>query len=123
MQETFLFQKDQVYQLQNQQKKILNEKLKQQSKKEEIEISNANKIAESLPKLNIVLKAKVAEGGIKLFGSIKTSQFVNTVDALGHKIDSKFVKLPKIKELGEYNAEVRLHRAVSINVPFKVIAE
>lgn len=104
-------------------KKTLNEKLKQQSKKEEIEISNANKIAESLPKLNIVLKAKVAEGGIKLFGSIKTSQFVNTVDALGHKIDSKFVKLPKIKELGEYNAEVRLHRAVSINVPFKVIAE
>ena len=102
--------------------KVLNENLKQQAKKEETEITVANKVAEELPKLNITIKAKVAEGGTKLFGSIKVSQFVEAVEALGQKVDSKFVKLPKIKELGDYEAEVRLHRSVSITMPFKVIA-
>tara|TARA_B100001540_G_C15646787_1_gene569208 strand:+ start:399 stop:842 length:444 start_codon:yes stop_codon:yes gene_type:complete len=103
--------------------KVLNENLRQQAKKEETEINAANKIAEALPKLDIVIKAQVAEGGTKLFGSIKVSQFTEAVDALGHKVDSKFVKLPKVKELGTYDAEVRLHRSVSITIPFKVIAK
>ena len=92
-------------------------------KKEETEIAEANKIAEALPKLEIVLKGKVAEGGTKLFGSIKTEQFTEIVAGLGHNVNAKFVKLPKIKDLGTYDAEVRLHRTVSVSVPFKVIAE
>jgi large subunit ribosomal protein L9 len=103
-------------------KKILAEKLKQQTRKEEVEIATANKTAEALPKLDIVLKVKVAEGGSKLFGSVKTSQFTDATAALGVKINGKFVKIPKIKELGTYNAEVRLHRAISVTIPFKVIA-
>ena len=103
--------------------KILEENLRQQDKKDATEIADATKIAEALPTLEVIIKAKVAEGGTKLFGSIKVSQFVDTLAALGHKIDSKFVKLTSIKELGEYEAEIRLHRMVSATVPFKVIAE
>ena len=103
--------------------KVLNENLKQQAKKEETEITKANKIAEALPKLEIILKGKVADGGTKLFGSIKTSQFTDALQALGHTIDASFVKLPKVKELGKYEAEVRLHRMVSVNVAYSVIAE
>ena len=103
-------------------KKVLAENLKQQVKKEETEITTANKTAEALPELDIVLKAKVAEGGDKLFGSIKTSQFTEAIAALGIEINSKFVKLPKIKKLGTYDAEIRLHRTKSVNVSFKVIS-
>lgn len=103
--------------------KVLNENLKQQAKKEETEITKANKIAEALPKLEIILKGKVADGGTKLFGSIKTAQFTDALQALGHTIDASFVKLPKVKELGKYEAEVRLHRMVSVNVAYTVIAE
>ena len=103
--------------------KVLNENLKQQAKKEETEITAATKIAEALPKLEIVLKGRVADGGSKLFGSIKTAQFTDAVAGLGQTIDAKFVKLPKVKELGTFDAEVRLHRTVSVSVPFKVIAE
>jgi len=103
--------------------KVLNENLKQQAKKEETEITNATKIAEALPKLEIILKGKVADGGTKLFGSIKTAQFTDALQALGHTIDASFVKLPKVKELGKYEAEVRLHRMVSVNVAYSVIAE
>ena len=103
--------------------KVLNENLKQQAKKEETEIAEANKIAEALPKLEIIIKAKVAEGGTKLFGSIKTSQFTDALAALGHSIDSSFIKLPKVKELGKYEAEIRLHRMVSANVSYSVVSE
>jgi large subunit ribosomal protein L9 len=103
--------------------KVLNENLKQQAKKDEAEITKANKIAEALPKLEIILKGKVADGGTKLFGSIKTSQFTDALKALGHIVDTSFVKLPKVKELGKYEAEVRLHRMVSVNVSYSVIAE
>ena len=102
--------------------KVLNENLKQQSQKEEEEIEVATKTAAALPTLTINLIAKVAEGGTKLFGSIKTSQFTDALAALGHTIDASFVKLPKVKDLGTFDAEVRLHRTISVNVSFNVIA-
>jgi len=103
--------------------KILEENLRQQNKKEETEIAKADEIVEALHDLEVTIKAKVAEGGTKLFGSIKVSQFVDALAALGHEVDQKFVKLTSIKELGEYEAEVRLHRTVKTTVSFKVVAE
>ena len=102
--------------------KVLNENLKQQSQKEEEEIEVATQTAAALPTLTINLIAKVAEGGTKLFGSIKTSQFTDALAALGHTIDASFVKLPKVKDLGTFDAEIRLHRTISVNVSFNVIA-
>jgi len=104
-------------------RKILKEKLKQQEQKESKDIEAANAIAEAIKKTEVVIKAKVAEGGVKLFGSIKTGQFVDALAALGHTVDSKFIKLTSIKEIGKYDAEIRLHRSVSLIVPFNVIAE
>jgi len=98
--------------------KVLNENLRQQEQKDSKLIAQLNKTAEALPTLDIQIKAKVAEGGTKIFGSIKSSQFTDALSALGHDIDKRFVKLSTIKELGNYEAEVRLHRSVMINVPF-----
>jgi|TARA_B110000914_G_scaffold217761_1_gene224265 large subunit ribosomal protein L9 len=103
--------------------KVLNENLRQQEQKDSKLIAQLNKTAEALPTLDIQIKAKVAEGGTKIFGSIKSSQFTDALSALGHDIDKRFVKLSTIKELGNYEAEVRLHRSVMINVPFSVVAE
>jgi len=103
--------------------KILEEKLKQQSGKEEKIIADANNIAKVISNLEIVVKAKVAEGGNKLFGSITTIQFADSLAALGHEIDKRFIKLTTIKEIGKYEAEVRLHRNVSVTIPFEVVAE
>ena len=103
--------------------KNLNEKLKQQTKKESKVIESANKIAEILPTLELKIKAKVSEDGKKLFGSITNTQLVNALENLGHKIDRKFVKFNSIKEIGKYEAEVRLHRQVSVSVPFEVVSE
>ena len=59
--------------------KVLEEKLRQQKNKEVSEVESANKLKEQIEKAEIIIKAKVAEGGTKLFGSIKTSQFVEAL--------------------------------------------
>ena len=103
--------------------KVLEEKLRQQSEKEEKEVADANSIAEVISNLDIKVKAKVAEDGQKLFGSVTTIQFTDAFALMGHEIDKRFVKLSTIKEVGKYEAEVRLHRNVSVTIPFEVIAE
>ena len=103
--------------------KVLEEKLRQQSGKEEKVVADANNIAEVISNLDKKVKAKVAEDGQKLFGSVTTVQFTDALETMGHEIDKRFVKLSTIKEIGKYEAEVRLHRNVSITIPFEVIAE
>ena len=103
--------------------KVLEEKLRQQSGKEEKEVADANNIAEVISNLDIKVKAKVAEDGQKLFGSVTTIQFTDALASMGHEIDKRFVKLSTIKEVGKYEADVRLHRNVSVTIPFEVIAE
>ena len=103
--------------------KVLEEKLKQQSNKEEKVIADANSIAEVISNLEIKIKVKVAEDKRKLFGSVTTVQFTDELASMGHEIDKRFVKLSAIKEVGKYEAEVRLHRNVRVTIPFEVIAE
>tara|TARA_B100001989_G_C24362757_1_gene375365 strand:- start:189 stop:632 length:444 start_codon:yes stop_codon:yes gene_type:complete len=104
-------------------KKILAENLRQQAKKEDAEVEAANKLAEEIKNTEIIIKVKVAEDKIKLFGSVKVSQLTDALSSLGHNVNSKFIKLSSIKEVGDYTADIRLHRNVSITLPFKVIAE
>ena len=100
--------------------KVLEEKLRQQSNKEEKVISDANATAEDLKGFDIKIKAKVA-GGTKLFGKITIAQFMSAIE--GVELDKNFVNLPSVKETGKYEAIIRLHRSVSVIIPFEVIAE
>ena len=76
--------------------KILKEKLSQQSKKEEENITKAKQIAEKLKELNLKIKAKVSSGN-KLFGSIKLSQLISELEKNDQHIDKRFIKIPTIK--------------------------
>ena len=104
-------------------KKILAENLRQQSQKEDAEVEAANKLAEEIKNTEVTIKVKVAEDKVKLFGSVKVSQLTDALSSLGHDVNSKFIKLTSIKEVGDYTADIRLHRNVSITLPFKVVAE
>ena len=104
-------------------RKILAENLSQQTKKEYAEVEAANKLAEEIKNSEVTIKVKVAEDKVKLFGSVKVSQLTDALSSLGHNVNSKFIKLTSIKEVGDYTADIRLHRNVSITLPFKVVAE
>ena len=104
-------------------RKVLEENLRQQARKEDAKVEAANKLAEAIKKSEVIIKVKVAEDKVKLFGSVKVSQLTDVLSSLGHNVDSKFIKLTSIKEVGDYTADIRLHRNVSVTLPFKVIAE
>jgi len=105
-------------------KKVLAEVVKQRAFKDEKIIKEAQGIADAITKLEIKILAKVGTGD-KLFGSISNADVANAIGKAGSEIDKKFITIPGglIKRIGKYNAKVRLHREVIIELPFDVIAE
>ena len=106
-------------------KKILTENLKQQAVKDKKIVDDANKIAKKINALEIKIKSKVGEGK-KLFGSVNNSNVQNELKENGVEIDKKTIMITGssvIKQLGKYNAVIRLHRDVVFDLPFEVVAE
>ncbi len=106
-------------------KKILTENLKQQAVKDKKIVDDANKIAKKINALEIKIKSKVGEGK-KLFGSVNNSNVQNELKENGVDIDKKSIMITGsslIKQLGKYNAVIRLHRDVVFDLPFEVVAE
>lgn len=100
--------------------KVLEEKLRQQAKKDEKAIADANSTAEILKGLDIKIKAKISSG-VKLFGKVTLAQFMSAIE--GVEINKSFVNIPSVKEIGKYEATIRLHRKVMVTIPFEVISE
>ena len=105
-------------------KKVLAENLKQQAVKDKKIIEDANKIAKKIKALDVKIKSKVGEGN-KLFGSVNNINVQNELKDQGIDIDKKLIMISGnlIKQLGRYNAVIRLHRDVIFDLPFEVVAE
>ena len=105
-------------------KKVLAENLKQRAYKEESIIKDANKIAEALKGLELKITAKTGEGD-KLFGSISNANLAEALAAEGHELEKKFITIAGglIKRLGKYDAKIRMHRDVVVDLSFEVIEE
>ncbi|MDG2173743.1 MAG: 50S ribosomal protein L9 [Flavobacteriaceae bacterium] len=105
-------------------KKILTENLKQQAVKNKKLVDDVNKIAKKIKALDIKIKSKVGEGK-KLFGSVNNINVQNELKEKGVEIDKKSIMITGnlIKQLGKYSAVVRLHRDVTFDLPFEVVAE
>jgi len=105
-------------------KKVLAETLKQRAFKEAKIIKEAETAAKAIQELEIKIPAKVGTGD-KLFGSVSNANVADAITNAGIEIDKKFITVlgGLVKRLGTYNAKIRLHRAVVIDLPFDVIAE
>lgn len=102
-------------------KKVLAENLKQRAHKEAKVVADAKALAETLKGLEIKLTAKA--GGEKLFGSITNIDIAEALEKSGNAIDRKFITSGVVKRLGKYNATVRLHRDVIVELPYEIVAE
>lgn len=105
-------------------KKVLAENLKQRAFKEAKIVEDATKLAETIKGLEIKIASKVGSGD-KLFGSVNNINVAEAIAKSGTEVDKKFIKVVggSVKRLGKYNASVRLHRDVIIDITFEVIAE
>ncbi|KAF2508769.1 MULTISPECIES: 50S ribosomal protein L9 [Flavobacterium] len=102
-------------------KKVLAENLKQRAHKEAKIVADAKALAETLKALEIKLSAKA--GGEKLFGSITNIDIAEALEKSGNAIDRKFITSGVVKRLGKYNATVRLHRDVIVELAYEIVAE
>jgi len=102
-------------------KKVLAEKIKQRAFKEKHVVEEAQKLAEQLKALQIKIPAKVGAGD-KLFGSINNQNLAEVLAKEGFEIDKKFINVigGNVKRIGKYNAKIRLHREVIVDLEFEV---
>ena len=103
-------------------KKVLAEKIKQQSHKEAKMVADAQAVADKLAGVAVAIIVKAAEGG-KIFGSVTSAQVADAIEAKGFSIDKRNVKVDTIKEIGEYKATVKIYKDIKAEVAVSVSAE
>jgi len=105
-------------------RKELAEIKKQQSFKEDKLRKEATANAEKLNAVSLKVGAKAGENG-KIFGSVSNIQVAEALKAAGFDVERKNIEISEdaIKQLGTYNAKVRLFKEITANVSFEVIAE
>ena len=104
-------------------KKMLAEELKQRVHKLEKIKKDAEELAAKLEGVSLKIATKVSSTGT-IFGSVGNIQIAEELAKLGHNIDRKIIVVKDVvKEVGNYKAIVKLHKEVSVEIPFEVVAE
>lgn len=104
-------------------KKMLAEELKQRAHKLEKIKKDAEEVAAKLAGVSLKIATKVSSTGT-IFGSVGSIQIADELAKLGHNIDRKLIVVKEtVKEVGNYTAVVKLHKEVSVEIPFEVVAE
>ena len=97
-------------------KKILEENLKQTTKKQEELLKNANDLAKKIGDLSLEIKMKSGEED-KLFGSVTTTQISKLLSEKGYEIDKRNISLNnKINSVGEYDVSLKIHKDVTHDI-------
>ena len=103
-------------------KKVLAENLRQRAHKLAQIKADAEAVAQKLQGVSLTIAVKVSETGT-VFGSVTAAQIADELAKLGHEVDRKVISVEAAKEVGEYNATIRLHKEVIVKVPYNVVAE
>ena len=103
-------------------KKVLAENIKQQAHKEAKIRQEAEAKAAKISAIELTIAAKVS-GGAKIFGSVTAAQIAEAIAAKGVEVEKKNVNVPAIKELGSYEASVKVYRDIKGTVKVTVVAE
>lgn len=106
-------------------RKVLAENLRQQAYKLEKIKKDAEGVAAVLEGLTLRIPTKAGETG-KIYGSVNNVQIANAIkEAKGIEIDRKQIMLDEntIKETGNHNVKIRLHKDVMVEIALEVFAE
>lgn len=104
-------------------KKMLAEDNKQRAHKLEKIKNDALELAEKLKDVSLTIGAKASTNG-KIFGAVNNIQIADALEKAGFTVDRKIISIKEsVKELGSYKAVAKLHKEVSVEIPFEVVAE
>lgn len=103
--------------------KVLAENQRQRAHKLAKIKADAEALAASLAGVSLTIGAKTSSTGT-IFGSVNAIQIAEALEKLGFNIDRKVISVKEtIKEVGNYNATLRLHKDVTVDIPFEVVSE
>ena len=104
-------------------RKVLAENLKQRAHKLAKIKADAEELAAKLAPVALTIATKVSATGT-IFGAVNNIQIAEALAKLGYEIDRKTIVVKEtVKEVGSYTATVKLHKEVSVEIPFEVVAE
>ena len=104
-------------------RKVLAENLKQRAHKLAKIKADAEELAAKLAPVALTIATKVSSTGT-IFGAVGNIQIADALAKLGFEIDRKTIVVKDtVKEVGSYTATVKLHKEVSVEIPFEVVAE
>ena len=87
------------------------------------EKSDAEQVSAMLAKTTLTFARKAGETGV-LFGSVTSLDVAEALEKKGFHIDRRKVHLEEpIKQLGEFQVPVRLHKEVTVPVQVQVVPE
>ena len=103
--------------------KMMAENIKQAAHKAEKIKADAEAIANGIGEMSLEIKAKAGDSG-KIFGAVTTLQISDALKAKGFDVDRKKISFKgEVKMIGDYVAEIDLHKEVKKDVAFSVVAE
>lgn len=104
--------------------KVHEENMKQRAHKEEKIRNDALELSEKLKDVSLTIGAKTSSTG-KIFGSVNTIQIADELLKKGFEVDRKKISIKEeaVKEVGNYNALIKLHREVKAEIKFEVVSE
>ncbi len=104
-------------------KKVLAEEQRQRAHKIAQIKADAQTIADKMEGVSLTIGAKTSSTGT-IFGSVTNIQIANALAEQGFEIDRKLIVIKDpVKEVGNYTALVKLHKEISVEVPFEVVSE
>ena len=105
-------------------KKMLAEDQRQQAHKLEAIKNAAVELGEKITAAGkLTIGAKTSSTG-KIFGAVGPIQIAETLEKAGVTVDRKIIAVKEaVKEIGTYTATAKLHKEVSVEIPFEVISE
>ena len=104
--------------------RALKEQKQKEAKRKQNELAEAQKLADTISQLTVVIKAKTGENG-KLFGSITSKDIAEKLKSdYKIEIDKKKIELEEaIKSIGNFEVEVKLYPGVISKLTVKVEQE
>ena len=104
-------------------KKMIEEQRRVLAKREERERKSAQGVSENLNGLELRFERKVGEQGI-LFGSVTALDIAEALKERGYDVERRKVALKEpIKEVGDFDVVIKLHREVTPTVKVQVRKE
>lgn len=104
-------------------KKVLAENQRQRAHKIAQIKADAIELAAKMEGISLTIGAKTSTSGT-IFGSVTNIQIADALKEKGFEVERKIIEIKdSVKEVGSYVAIAKLHKEVSVEIPFEVVAE